>query len=154
MYLTHTRGLRIGHMKARVLAALFTAAILVPSAMATASGPRSGDLHATKNCLGFTGSAGSYCLITSSDLPQIEVDSRIEYLQPPLLLTPAGSDVVLDPPGPGNNVAFGNCSLAVGRCTFWGGTGKFTHFHASIVVSHLSGLDWAWDGTYSFSPES
>ena len=154
MYLTHTRGVRTGHMKA-VLATLFTAAILVaPSAIATASGPRSGDLHATKNCLGFTGNAGSHCLITSSDLPQIEVDSRIEYLQPALLLTPAGSDVVLDPPGPGNNVAFGNCSLAVGRCTFWGGTGKFTHFHASIVVSHLSGFDWAWDGTYSFSPKS
>ena len=154
MYLTHTRGVRTGHMKA-VLATLFTAAILVaPSAIATASGPRSGDLHATKNCLGFTGNAGSHCLITSSDLPQIEVDSRIEYLQPALLLTPAGSNVVLDPPGPGNNVAFGNCSLAVGRCTFWGGTGKFTHFHASIVVSHLSGFDWAWDGTYSFSPKS
>ena len=154
MYLTHTRGVRTGHMKA-VLATLFTAAILVaPSAIATASGPRSGDLHATKNCLGFTGNAGSHCLITSSDLPQIEVDSRIEYLQPALLLTPAGSDVVLDPPGPGNNLAFGNCSLAVGRCTFWGGTGKFTHFHASIVVSHLSGFDWAWDGTYSFSPKS
>jgi hypothetical protein len=93
-------------------------------------------------------------LITSSDLPQIEVDSWIEYLQPALLLTPAGSDVVLDPSGTGNNVALGNCSLAVGRCTFSGGTGKFTHFHATIVVSHLSGFDWAWDGTYSFSPKS
>jgi len=141
-------------MNVRVLAALFTAAILVPAATATASSPRSGDLHATKNCLGFTGNAGSYCEITSSNLPQIEVGSRVEYLQPPLLLTPAGSDVVLNPPGPGNNLAFGNCSLAVGRCTFWGGTGKFTHFHATIVVSYLSGFDWAWDGTYSFSPQS
>jgi hypothetical protein len=141
-------------MKGRVLAALFTAAILVPSATATASAPRSGNLHAAKNCLGFTGSAGSYCEITSSNLPQIEVGSRVEYLQPALLLTPAGSDVVLNPPGPGNNLAFGNCSLAVGRCTFWGGTGKFTHFQASIVVSHLSGLDWAWEGTYSFRPKS
>jgi hypothetical protein len=141
-------------MRLFVLVALFTAAVLVPSALATASAPRSGDLHATKNCLGFTGDPGSYCLITSSNLPQIEAGSRIEYLQPPLLLTPAGSDVVLDPPGPGNNAAFGNCSLAVGQCTFWGGTGKFTHFHASIVVSSLGGFDWAWDGTYSFSPNS
>lgn len=166
MYVTQTRGVRTltvvstviarsgSVMRACVLAALVTAAILVPSAVATASDPRSGDLHATKNCVGFTGNAGSHCLITSSNLPQIEVDSRIDYLQPALLLTPSGSDVVLDPPGPGNNMAFGNCSLAVGRCTFWGGTGKFTHFHASIVVTHLSGFDWAWNGTYSFSPES
>jgi hypothetical protein len=140
-------------MGARVLVTLLAAASLVSSATASAA-PRSGDLHATKNCEGFTGNAGSYCQITSSNLPQIEVGSRIDYLQPPSLLTPAGSDVVLDPPGPGNNVAFGNCSLAVGRCTFWGGTGKFTHFQATIAVSYLSGFDWAWDGTYSLSPES
>jgi hypothetical protein len=139
-------------MRARVLTALFAAVVLVPSAVASASTARSGDLHATKNCLGFTGLAGSYCLITTSNLPQIESGSRIDYLQPALLLTPTGSDVVLDPPGQGNNAAFGNCSLAVGHCTFWGGTGKFTHFHASVSVSYLGGHDWAWDGTYSFSP--
>jgi hypothetical protein len=139
-------------MRVRMLVAPLAAAVLVLASTATASASRSGDLHATKNCEGFTGNAGSYCLITSSNLRQIEVGSKITYLQPPLLLTPTGSDVVLDPPGPGNNVAFGNCSLAVGRCTFWGGTGEFTHFQASIVVSYLSGFDWAWDGTYSFSP--
>ena len=99
MYVTQTRGVRTltvvstviarsgSVMRACVLAALVTAALLVPSAVATASDPRSGDLHATKNCVGFTGNAGSHCLITSSNLPQIEVDSRIEYLQPALLLT-------------------------------------------------------------------
>jgi len=137
-------------MRVCVLAALCAAAVLVPSAVA--SHARSGDLHATKNCTGFTGNAGSYCEITSSNLPQIEVGSRVTYLQPALVATPAGSDVVLDLPGPGNNVAFGNCSLAVGHCTFSGGTGKFTHFAADIAVSHLGGLDWAWDGTYSLSP--
>lgn len=139
-------------MRARVLAALFTAVIVVPSALASAAGPRSGDLHATKNCLGFTGDPGSYCVITSSNLPQIEVGTRINYLQPPLLLTPGGTDVILDPPGPGNNMAFGNCSLAVGLCTFWGGTGKFEHFQGSVAVTPLGGYDWAWDGTYSFGP--
>jgi hypothetical protein len=140
-------------MRVSAFAAAVAAAILVSSAVASASGPRSGDLHATKNCIGFTGDAGSYCEITTSNLPQIEVGSRITYLQPALLLTPAGSDVILDPPGPGNNVAFGNCSLAVGHCTFWGGTGKFTFFHAGVSVSPLGGYDWAWDGTYSFGPE-
>ena len=139
-------------MRSRVLVTLLAAAVLL-LATATASAARSGDLHATKNCEGFTGNPGSYCLITSSNLRQIEVGSKITYLQPPLLFTATGSDVVLDPPQPGNNVAFGHCSLALGLCTFSGGTGEFTHFQASIVVSHLSGRDWAWDGTYSFSPE-
>ena len=53
--------------------------------------------------------AGSFCTITSSSLAAIPVGSRIIYLQPADLFTPAGSDVVLDTPGPGNNTAFGNC---------------------------------------------
>jgi hypothetical protein len=137
-------------MKIVVLAAALVAAALAPSV--SASSPRSGDLHATKECSGYTGAAGSFCTITSSNLAAIEVGSKIVYLQPAALLTPAGSDVVLDLPGPGNNAAFGNCSLAVGHCTFWGGTGKFTWFHASVTVSYLAGLNWAWDGTYSFVP--
>ncbi|HEX4527631.1 MAG TPA: hypothetical protein VH108_12925 [Gaiellaceae bacterium] len=137
-------------MKQLVLMA--AVALVLPLAALSASFPRSGDLHATKECSGYDGKAGSYCMITSSNLAAIEVGSRINYLQPAALLTPAGSDVVLDTPGPGNNAAFGNCSLAVGRCTFWGGTGKFTWFHASVAVSYLSGLNWAWDGTFSFDP--
>ena len=137
-------------MKQLGLAALVAAALLVPSAVAAS--PRSGALHATKECSGFTGASGSFCTITSSTLPAIAVGSKILYLDPGALLTPAGTDVVLDPPGPGNNTAFGRCSLAIGQCTFSGGTGKFTWFHASVAVSHLDGLNWAWDGTYSFAP--
>lgn len=137
-------------MKILTLAAVLAAAILVPSALA--SSPRSGDLEVTKECSGFTGAAGSFCTITSSNLAAIEVGSKIVYLQPPAVFTPAGSDVVLDVPGPGNNAAYGNCSLAAGHCTFWGGTGRFTWFNASIAVSYLGGLDWAWAGTFNYSP--
>ena len=61
----------------------------------------------------------------------------------------------LDLPGPGNNAAFGHCTLtaSVSRCTFSGGTGKFTQFHATVAVSYLGGPDYGWDGTYSFSPQ-
>ena len=119
--------------------------------------PRSGDLHVTKECSGFTGGVGSFCTITSSNVPAIEVGSRIRYLQPDQLGTLSGSDVVLDPPGPGNNNdnnnAFGHCSLALGVCTFSGGTGKFTWFQASVDVSHNDDFSlWYWEGTYSFSP--
>ena len=72
------------------------------------------------------------------------------------LLLASGSDVVLDLPGPGNNTAFGHCSLDPRRsavCTFSGGTGKFTWFHASVDVSHSPDFSiWYWEGTYSLDP--
>src|SRR5687768_4142329 len=100
-----------------------------------AAAPRSGALHVTKECSGYDGGPGSFCMITESNVKAIEVDSKILYLQPDQLFTPSGSDVVLDPPGPGNNTAFGNCSLDLGVCTFSGGTGKFTSFSANVLVS-------------------
>jgi hypothetical protein len=122
----------------------------------SASAPRSGALHVTKVCpeTTFTGQRGSYCTITSSNVQAIEVDTRIVYLRPDQLGTPSGSDVVLDPPGPDNHKAFGNCSLARGDCTFAGGTGKFTHFTASVAVTHSDDFSlWFWNGAYSFRPQ-
>jgi hypothetical protein len=126
----------------------------IGAAALSASSPRSGDVHVTKECSGFDGLPGSFCTITSSNIKAIEVDSRILYLQPDQLFSAAGSDVVLNPPGPGNNTAFGHCSLALGLCEFSGGTGKFTWFKATIDVSHNDDYSvWYWEGTYSFSPQ-
>jgi hypothetical protein len=116
---------------------------------------RSGTFHVEKNCMDYHGLAGEFCTITSSTLKEIEPGSRVIYA------TGAGatsleSDLVLDPPGPGNNTAAGhvvlNFATLSGVVTFSGGTGKFKWFHARVDVSHLGGRDWAWDGTYSFSP--
>jgi hypothetical protein len=115
---------------------------------ALAAAPRSGEISVVKECSQFE---SGFCTITSSDVKAIAVGSRIYYLQPDLVGTPAGSDVVLDVPGPGNNKARGNCSLAAGVCTFSGGTGQFTHFTATVNVSYLGGVDWGWVGTYSFN---
>ena len=126
------------------------------AAPSLSASPRSGDLRVAKECSGFTGGPGSFCEITSSNVKAIEVHSRILYLQPDQLFTPAGSEVVLDPPGPGNNKASGKCSLALGVCTFSGGTGKFTMFNASVDVSAPTSEDpvnWHWVGTYSFGPQ-
>jgi hypothetical protein len=126
----------------------------------SASFPRSGELHVTKECSAYHGQAGEVCTITSSNLDAIEVGSRVVYAQaadflssPPSL----DSDVVLDLPGPGNNRAFGHCHLNLatgsGLCTFSGGTGKFRSFDASVDVSPpTDGVNWHWTGTYSFSP--
>ena len=120
--------------------------------------PRSGELHVTKNCLQYTRLAGGFCTITSSNIEQIEVGSKVVYTvaSGPAILD---SDVTLDPPGPGNNAAFGHVVLALvagqGTVTFSGGTGKFTHFSGSVVVTRVGApadRNWAWDGTYSFDP--
>ena len=117
--------------------------------------PRSGALHVTKECSQYTRLAGGFCTITSSNLKQIEVGTKVIYTIASGA-TVLDSDVTLDPPGPGNNKAFGHCRLdlasGVGLCTFSGGTGKFTWFNASAAVSSLGRPNWAWNGTYSFRP--
>ena len=132
----------------------------VASSPASTAGdfPRSGDLHIKKDCGDYHGAAGEFCTITSSNVKEIPVDTRIVYLSP-LVYPQLDTDIVLDPPGPGNNKAFGHCTLnlvtSLGRCTLSGGTGKFTHIQLSANVTQLpgnNGEDWAWDGTYSFNP--
>jgi len=126
-----------------------------------ASFPRSGGFHVEKDCppATYAGQAGGFCTITKSTLTEIAVGSTVTYAQaadfvhtPPTL----DSDVVLDLPGPGNNKAAGHCRLDFstyeGSCTFFGGTGKFTHFQANARVSYVAGSTFAWDGTYSFDP--
>jgi hypothetical protein len=136
-------------------AAVLLVALIVGSSSALAgSSPRSGDLVVAKECSGFVNDP-PYCTITSSNLAAIPVGSRIVYLDPAGLGTPAGSAVVLDPPLPGNNKAFGRCFLGSSpmHCEFSGGTGLFTWFHASVVVTVDSDGLWHWAGTYSFTPQ-
>jgi len=116
---------------------------------------RSGDLHFTKECSEFHRRAGEWCTITSSNLKEIPVGTRVYYLSD-ASLAGADTDVILDPPGPGNNTASGHVVLSfttlTGQVTLDGGTGKFKGIHASAAVTHLTGVNWAWDGTYSYNP--
>jgi hypothetical protein len=120
---------------------------------------RTGTLHMTKACPEYTGLPGSFCTIASSDLKQMPAGSRVVYAGT-LTAGRLDSDLYLDPPGPGNNRAFGHVLLDLtvtpphGVITFSGGTGKFTHFNATIQVTPLVGVarTWNWDGPYSFQP--
>jgi hypothetical protein len=124
-----------------------------------AASPRSGALHVNKECSEYTGLAGSFCTITSSNIKAIEVGSKVFYAQ--AMGADLDSDVVLDVPGPGDNKAFGHCQLdgqtGLGLCTFSGGTGKFSTFQARANVTPPDPDDpqqnWHWDGTYSFDPK-
>ena len=128
-----------------------------PASGLAASSPRTGGLYVTKECSKFQGLAGQFCTITSSNVEAIEVGSRVIYLSG-YGLAGLDTDVILDLPGPGNNKAFGHCTLIglLRECTFLGGTGKFTHFQATATVSlplgGPGGPNFSWTGTYSFSP--
>lgn len=118
--------------------------------------PRAGSFHIEKNCDQYTGLAGGFCTITASTLRQIPVGTRVVYASA-ATATGVSSDVMLDPPSPGNNVAFGHVELnrvtRTGNLSLLGGTGKFQHFSASVVITYntyLGGRNWYWDGTYSF----
>jgi hypothetical protein len=120
--------------------------------------PRHGALHLTKECSDYTRLAGGYCTITSSNIAEIEVGSKFIYARD-LGLTSLDSDLILDPPGPGNNAAFGHVVLdlaaAQGTVTFSGGTGRFTHFKASLAITRIGApalRTWSLDGSYTFSP--
>jgi hypothetical protein len=145
----------LGLLVAAVAAGAFAVA---SSAGNTGSSPRSGALHVTKNCSQYTGAAGSFCTITSSNLNAIKVGSRVVYTSAIGDPTPGllDSDLVID--GPGNNSAFGhvvlNLSTLSGVVKLSGGTGKFTDFHAGpITVACPAFPDCSWDGPYSFSPQ-
>lgn len=106
--------------------------------------------HLTKNCAQYLGGIGDYCTVTSSNLPAL-ADARIFYMQE-AGATSLDSDTVIYA-GSGNS-ATGHCSLdfttGLGHCSIFGGTGSLEGLHASVVVSYISGSDWAWDGTYRF----
>jgi hypothetical protein len=130
-----------------------TALALAPSV--SASSPYKGDLHVVKECSAYTGLADGYCTFTSSNLSAIPAGTRVVYLEA-AGATSLDSDVVLVPPSGAGNIALGHCYLPFpagpGLCTFSGGTGMFTRFQASVVVTPDSKIlkGWYWDGTYSF----
>jgi hypothetical protein len=133
-----------------------TVALSAGGASVSASSDRHRNLRVTKECSQYNGAAGSFCTITSSNIPEIKVGSKVLYDQAAGI--PTGlldSNVVLDA-GHGNR-ALGRCTLdfatGLGLCTFSDGTGKFAGFTARVDVSYLGGTDWAWDGTSNLKPD-
>ena len=110
--------------------------------------------HVTKECSEYTGTAGSWCTITVSNVRRLPVGSKVLYSQ--AVGVPAGlldSNVVLDA-GDGNR-AVGRCTLdlatGLGLCTFSDGTGQLAGFQARIDVTCPGGPDCDWDGRCSFN---
>jgi len=153
------KALRVKFINASFALVLFAGAALIfsmtsgaPSVKAFSE--RRGNLQVTKECSQWHGAAGEFCTITASNIEPIKRNSKIYYDQAAGI--PAGlldSNVVLDA-GAGNR-AYGRCSVDLstysGLCTFSDGTGEFAGFQARINVTPLGGVNFAWNGTYSFS---
>jgi hypothetical protein len=134
-----------------VLVLLPVSPVRMGVASVSASSERNRELHVTKECSQDHGLAGDHCTITSSNVPEITVGSKVFYDQAAGI--PTGlldSNVVLDA-GNGNR-AVGRCTLdlmtGLGLCTFSDGLGQFSGFHARVDVDCRSGC--RWDGTYGF----
>jgi len=149
---------------AGVAALALSLSVRVPSVAASNGG--SGQLHVTKNCSNYTGLAGSYCTVMSSNLPEIPAGSTVFYTQAATAAPESGA-IAFD----SNAVLFvrfgdwatGRCTLDsrqypgnYGLCTFSNGVGALAGFTASVAVSPFqntpSNVDYHWDGTYSFTP--
>jgi hypothetical protein len=132
-------------------------ALLVGSsgALAGTASPRGGSLSVTKECTQYTGAAGAFCTITSSNVPWIRAGMKVVYTNA-FTNTGLDTDVVLSA-GHGS-VAYGHVILdatgSFGTVTFDGGTGAFRAFHGSADVAYMpdgpTGYDYSWIGTYSF----
>jgi hypothetical protein len=134
-----------------LLACVLAGAFAVVSSAGNTASPRSGQLHVTKECSQYNGQVGSFCTITSSNIPQIKAGMRVVYLQARSPNGSLDSDLVLSR-GYGS-AAFGHVVLnaTTRHIAFSGGTGAFTGFDADAAVSVDANGVWHWDGTYSFT---
>jgi predicted ester cyclase len=121
-----------------------------PSTSADAS--RSGILHLTKECAAYTGAAGSFCTVASSNFAAIPVGSTIVYAEADTATGDSDSDLVINTPN--GDVAYGHVVLdgatQTGTVTLAGGTGQLTNLAADLVVAPLAAPLYRWDGPYSY----
>lgn len=152
-------------MNLKTTATIFSLALAVSSVLSLsirttpvfAFSGRSGDVKITKECSQYTGAPGSFCTITSSNIPEIPAGTKVVYDQ--AAGVPAGmldSNVVLRVGQA--DWAVGRCTLdgstGAGICTFSDGVGPLTGFSARVDVSLTGGVNYAWNGSYHFSPQA
>jgi hypothetical protein len=120
-----------------------------------------GRVHITKECSQYTGGAGSFCTITSSNVAAIPAGAIVYYTQAKVNpATPEGGVIALD----SNVVVFvatgdwarGRCTLSTtfdGLCTFSDGVGALAGFHGRVTVAPTGGPNFSWTGRYEFEAD-
>jgi hypothetical protein len=113
---------------------------------------RSGTLSVTKECSEFTGEAGSFCTIESSNCEALPPGSKVVYREAVSADGNLDSDLVVTTPG--GDTANGHVTLdgatQTGRVTLTGGTGELAAIAAELVVAPVGGPNFSWEGEYSY----
>ena len=114
------------------------------------SATRTGTMHVTKECSEYTGEAGAFCTVASSDFDGIPVGSKVVYAE---AMTSSGLDtdiVVNTPDGDSiNGHVVLDGATQTGTVTLSGGTGQLASLMADLVVSPMGEPNYSWDGSYS-----
>ena len=116
------------------------------------SAPRSETLHVTKECSEYTGEAGSFCTIASSNFDAIPIGSKVVYAEAATAAGGLDTDIVVNTPD--GDTGFGHVVLdgatQTGTVTLAGGTGRLAKLAAALVVAPLAEPSYSWDGPYSY----
>lgn len=112
----------------------------------------SGTLHVEKECSQFTGAAGSFCTITSSNFDAIPTGSKVVYKDAVKADGGLDTDIVINTPE--GDTATGHVVLdgktETGTVTLTGGTGKLAKLTGDLKVAPLAAPNYSWDGPYSY----
>jgi hypothetical protein len=113
---------------------------------------RNGTLHVTKECSEYTGEAGSFCTIASSNFDAIPIGSKVVYAEAATATDGLDTDIVVNTPS--GDTAYGHVVLdgatQTGTVTLAGGTGELAKLKADLVVGPLAEPSYSWDGPYSY----
>ena len=116
------------------------------------SAPRSGTLQVTKECSEYTGEAGSFCTIASSNFDAIPIGSKVVYAEAATAAGGLDTDIVVNTPD--GDTGFGHVVLdgttQTGTVTLAGGTRRLAKLAADLVVAPLAEPSYSWDGPYSY----
>ena len=106
----------------------------------------------TKECSEYTGEAGSFCTIASSNFDPIPVGSKVVYAEAATATAGLDTDIVVNTPS--GDTVYGHVVLdgatQIGTVTLAGGTGELAKLKADLVVAPLAEPNYSWDGPYSY----
>lgn len=113
---------------------------------------RSGTLHLVKECSEYTGQAGSFCTIESSNFDAIPVGSKVVYADAATAAGGLDTDILVNTPdgGTANGHVVLDGATQTGKVTLAGGTGELENLEAELVVGPLQEPNYSWDGPYSY----
>jgi hypothetical protein len=118
----------------------------------SASATQSGTLHVTKECSEYTGEAGSFCTISSSNVDAIPVGSKVVYAEAANASGGLDTDIVVETPN--GDTVHGHVVLdgatQTGTVTLAGGSGELAALAADLEVAPLAAPTYSWDGPYSY----